>query len=263
MISQKNIYQHFHPEEAPFIEKMMDQLRRVEDNYLLHVTDFLNPRQIEIVKILSASMNITCFSSSDHYHTEYGRVILAPDYYQLDPLDYDISLVEISYHSKFNTLTHAQILGTLINELGIKRSMIGDILVHDGFAQLMVNRQFLHYFWGNIQKIARVSVNLKEIDLNSLLLVQKEESLIDITLSSLRIDRLIASVLKLSRSQAIKLVESEKVKVNYRIITKSSDSIAIGDLVSVRGFGRFKLLQDNGFTKNGKYKITLSKTLHK
>ena len=190
-------------------------------------------------------------------------MFLAPDYYQLDPLDYDISLVEISYHSKFNTLTHAQILGSLINELGIKRSMIGDILVHDGFAQLMVNRQFLHYFLGNIQKIARVRVNLKEIDLNSLLLVQKEESLIDITLSSLRIDRLIASVLKLSRSQAIKLVESEKVKVNYRIISKSSDSIAIGDLVSVRGFGRFKLLQDNGFTKNGKYKITLSKTLHK
>lgn len=263
MINQKNIYQHFQLEEVPFIERMMDQLQAVEDNYLLHVTDFLNPRQIEMVKMLAASKSIHCFSSSDIHQTEYGRLILAPDYYQLDPDDFEISLLEISYNSKFNTLRHSQILGTLINELGIKRSLIGDIMVHDGFAQLLVNKNMVSYFLGNIQKIARVSVNLREGNFSDLLPINQEERLVDVTLSSLRIDRLLASVLKLSRSQAIKLIESQKVKVNYRILTKCSDSLTVGDLVSVRGFGRFKILSDNGFTKNGKYKLTLSKTWHK
>ncbi|MGT2887019.1 RNA-binding protein [Streptococcus didelphis] len=263
MAEHTNIYQHFHPDEYSFIEKMSDFVERVENNYALQVTDFLNPRQMEILKVLVATSKLQYFSSADFYHTEYGRVIIAPDYYSLNQDDFDLALVEISYNSKFNRISHSQILGTLLNELGIKRSLLGDILVQEGYAQIMISCNLLSYFLGNITKIARASVQLREIPLSKIALSETQENTIDITLSSLRLDRVMASVLKLSRSQAIKLLESDKVKVNYGTVRRTSDSLSIGDLVSVRGFGRFKLLEDNGFTKNGKYKLKFSKMMHK
>ncbi|EGJ26930.1 YlmH family RNA-binding protein [Streptococcus porcinus] len=262
-MTTKDFKQHFHPSETPFIEKIQDIIRRVEDSYSFYLTEFLNPRQVEILKILVASSDLQCFSSSDFYHTEYGRVIIAPDYYHLNECDFALAIVDISYNAKFNTIKHAQILGAFIHELGIQRSLLGDILVAPGHAQVMTTKSMLSYAITNISKIARASVNLKEGSLEDLIQANVDEKHLELLLSSFRLDTLIANVFKLSRSQAIKLVESEKVKINYRVSRKASDLLVIGDLISVRGFGRFQLLQDNGLTKNGKYKLTISKTMQK
>lgn len=50
------------------------------------------------------------------------------------------------YSNKFEYLTHAKILGTVINQLGIERKLFGDILVDEERAQIMINQQFLLLF---------------------------------------------------------------------------------------------------------------------
>ncbi|HHJ7670063.1 TPA: YlmH/Sll1252 family protein, partial [Streptococcus pyogenes] len=141
MVSHSKIYQHFHQEEYPFIDRMSDMINRVEDYYLLEVTEFLNPREVMILKSLIALTDLKMFVSTDYYPSEYGRVIIAPGYYDLEQSDFQIALVEISYQAKFNQLTHSQILGTLINELGVKRNLFGDVFVEMGYAQLMIKRE--------------------------------------------------------------------------------------------------------------------------
>jgi RNA-binding protein YlmH len=79
----------------------------------------------------------------------------------------------------------------------------------------------------------------------------------------MRLDKVLATVLKLSRSQAIQLVNAEKVKLNYQSIDRPSEILQVGDLISVRGFGRFSILSENGLTKNGKIKLTVDKMIHK
>lgn len=262
MIS-KDIFQHFHSDEHDFIERMTDMVLKVEDTYHIQVTDFLNPREIDILKVIAQTAGLVAYSSCDYYETEYGKVIIAPEYYEFNQDDFDIALVELRYNAKFNQITHSQILGTLINELGIKRSLLGDIFVQPGYAQIMINQSLLSYFINTINRIGRASVSLKEINLSELIKSSNNEQEFDIMVSSLRLDRLIASAHKLSRVQAIKLIESDKVKINYRAVNRSSEEVSLGDLVSVRGFGRFKVISDNGYTKNGKYKLTLSKTMRK
>ena len=48
---------------------------------------------------------------------EYAKVIVSPDYYQLDPSDFDLALLEMVYASKFHHLTHSQVLGTIVHQL--------------------------------------------------------------------------------------------------------------------------------------------------
>ncbi|MGT2738895.1 RNA-binding protein [Streptococcus pantholopis] len=263
MMTDKAILQHFKPDEYQFIEKATDLMAKALDTYSLQLSEFLDPRQVFILKSIVGQTELNCFVSSDYYPMEYARVIIAPDYYVFDFLDFQISLFEIVYNSKFNQLTHAQIMGSLLHRLGIRRTVIGDIVVEPGRAQLMVDRSMAAYFLTNVTKIAKVTVKLKETSFDNLIHSQQESEETDILVSSMRLDKIIAAVLKISRSQVLKLVEADKVKVNYALAGKSSDLLKTDDLVSVRGFGRFTLVKENGRSKSGKHKLTVTKMIHK
>ncbi len=259
----KDIYQHFRPEEISFIDRIDNLAQRVEDTYTYYVTEFLNPRQVKIVKSILGQRGMTYYLSSDYYQTEYAKVILAPEYYSFDEADFEMTLIAIDYNAKFNQLTHAQIMGTLLNQLGIKRSVLGDILVQNGKAQLVVESSLVSYLMTSVQKIGRASVSLKEVPFQELLTQEQDYQTMDVLVSSMRLDKLIATVLKLSRQEAVKLIVSDRVKVNYANVGRTAELLAIDDMVSVRGFGRFTIIQENGLTKNGKIKLTIEKLIHK
>ncbi|WP_161980607.1 YlmH family RNA-binding protein [Streptococcus sp. S784/96/1] len=253
------VYQHFHPDEQTFIEKCLDLIEQVEATYTFQVTEFLNPRQVAILLSLVNQTGLSCYASSDYYETEYARVLISPDYYVLNLEDFEISLLEFSYNTKFNHLTHRQILGTLINQLGIKRSIFGDILIAEGKVQILVETNMASYFSQNIGKIGKISVSLKEKNLNFLLprMVHKQEK--DILVTSWRADVIISEILNLSRSNAVKLIEKDNVKLNYASLGKVSQDLEVGDLLSIRGYGRYEIARENGLSKSGKIKLTIEK----
>lgn len=202
----KGIYQHFSIEDRPFLDKGMEWIKKVEDSYAPFLTPFINPHQEKLLKILAKTYGLACSSSGEFVSSEYVRVLLYPDYFQPEFSDFEISLQEIVYSNKFEHLTHAKILGTVINQLGIERKLFGDILVDDV---------------------------------------------------------LLSNVLKLSRNQANQLIEKKLVQVNYHVVDKSDYTVQVGDLISVRKFGRLRLLQDKGQTKKEKKKITVQLLLSK
>ena len=51
------------------------------------------------------------------------------------------------------------------------------------------------------------------------------------------------------------MLQSRKVKLNYLEIEKKDFTVEQGDLISVRGLGRIKILRILGKTKKGKQKI--------
>lgn len=257
---EHSLTQHFSKDELAFVEKVENDIRFVETRYSLLLTPFINPRQIEIYQALANRSGLKCFSSNQYMTREYARVIIAPDYYILEEKDFEIALLEIKYANKFNQLEHRQILGALLHQMGVKRTVFGDILVEDGRAQVFVDQRLSSHFVSEITKISRVSVQLNEVDYSQSIVSYEERDTKDLILSSLRLDKVLSSVLKLSRSQALKLITTEKVKLNYRVMTKSSVMLSIGDLISVRGFGRFYLTSDLGLTKSGKHKIRIEKT---
>ncbi|WP_294426397.1 RNA-binding protein [uncultured Streptococcus sp.] len=262
-MTSQGVYQHFRPEEHDFIDKITRLAQRVEETYAYVLTEFLNPRQIEIAKTVVNHFGLKAFVSSDYYASEYARLIIAPEYYVCQVEDFELALLEVRYQSKFAQLSHAQIMGTLLNHLGIKRTVIGDILVTDGYAQVLVLRNMSDYIRIHTTKIARTSVSLREIPLSDIIVANQASLQLNVIVSSMRLDKILATVLKLSRTQAAQLIGTGKVKLNYQLIDKTATVLQVGDLVSVRGFGRFSILSDNGITKNGKLKLTIDKMIHK
>ena len=70
-------------------------------------------------------------------------------------------------------------------------------------------------------------------------------------ISSERIDAMIAKLYKMSRGDAAALIKGRKVYVNGVLCESNSYSPKEEDMISVRGFGRFKSLGVVNTTKKG------------
>jgi len=263
MMTNKAIYQHFSLDDAPFIDKGLEWIKRVEDTYAPVLTAFVNPHQEHILRVLAGTYGLGCVSSGEYIHTEFVRVLLYPDYFSPTLSDFEMALLEIRYPSRFEQLTHAKILGTIINQLGIDRKLFGDILVDEKRAQIFVNRDFIPLFQDGIQKIARLPVSLEECPFTDKIISEINYQEQEILISSFRLDALLSSALKLSRKQASQLIEKKSVQVNYHPIEKLDYLVAVGDLISVRKFGRLKIVKENGQTKRDKIKLTIQLLLSK
>ena len=259
----KELYQHFATEDIPFIDKGLEWLRQVDEHYAPILSPFINPHQVFILETLGNNRGIKTFSSTSHVPSKYARVILAPDYFTPSLEDFEMTLLEIEYPSKFQQLTHSKILGTVLNRLGIDRKLFGDILVTEEKAQIIVDQRFITLFQDGIQKISKLPVSLVERPFSDRIESKDEYQEKEVLVSSLRLDAFLSSILKLSRSQAAALVEKKLVQVNYHIVEKSDYQVKIGDLISVRRFGRIVLLKENGQTKKDKKKLTVQLLLRK
>lgn len=259
----KHLYQHYDSSEHDFLDKVQDMLQYVERSYSIYVTDFIDPRQEAMIEELVAQTTLQCYSSQGIITDEYHRVIIAPDYYQLDVNDFEIVLLTIDYAKKFNKLTHSQIMGTLINQLGIRRTVFGDILVNGDEAQLFLEKSMVTYFETNVAKIAKVPVKLRQIPFERKIRHSEEGEDKVYLVSSLRLDKVIAAVHKLPRQTSQKLIEAQKVKVNYRLMTKTTEEVSQADLISVRGYGRMRIISHEGMTAKGKHRLVVKKIRQK
>lgn len=150
-------------------------------------------------------------------------------------------------------LSHRDFLGAILN-LGIKRELIGDILVRDKVGYVFVLSSIEEYLIQNLERVHHtcVTVNSCEV-LPDGVGTQWEERLV--IAPSPRLDAVISAVWNLSRSEGRELVEKEKVSVFGVTVTSPSKELNEGDRVSVRGKGRFYFDGTVGETRKGRDRI--------
>jgi RNA-binding protein YlmH len=254
-----NIYQHFRPEEREFIDQVLNWKDYVDNAYTVKLTDFLDPREQHILKTIigeNGSSKYQFFGGLSD--TERKRALIMPDYFIPTQEDFQITLFEINYPTKFVTIEHPKVLGTLMS-LGLKRGKFGDILIKDDRVQFLVSREINDYIKNNLESIGRATIQLKEIELEKAIIPENTLLEQSVTVSSLRLDTIISGVLNISRQKSLNIIHQGLVRVNWTLIENPSFECDTGDLLSVRGFGRVKILSIEGKTKKEKWRIIVGK----
>ena len=80
-----------------------------------------------------------------------------------------------------------------------------------------------------------------------------------VQVSSVRLDAVISKVYNLSRGDSLELFRAKRVFVDGKLCENSSYGLKEGEIVSVRGFGKFKYLSQGGVSKKGKINVTVGK----
>ncbi len=166
--------------------------------------------------------------------------------------DFPISILSIQpVMSRFaDELNHRDFLGALMN-LGIKREMLGDILVTGKEACVFCQDSLACFVVENLSKVKHTSVKVSVIEeLGDIFLPRKKEKIIQV--SSPRIDSVAAKVFNLSRQGILELFPAGYVHLNGIICTENAKILKAGDVVSVRGYGRFDFFEELGLSKKGK-----------
>lgn len=134
-------------------------------------------------------------------------------------------------------LTHRDFLGSLMN-LGINRNTLGDIKIKDNIGYLFCLESISQYIIDSVSRIKHTTVRCETIEELPAFINELPEAE-EIIVSSVRADAVVASVYKLSRNQATQLFNQERVFINSKVAYKESLVLKNGDIVSVRGFGKF------------------------
>ncbi|GMB08535.1 RNA-binding protein [Thermolongibacillus altinsuensis] len=254
-----DLYQHFRKEEHRFIDQVFEWKRLVETQYCPKLTDFLDPREQEIIRSIIGhhdDVHVSFFGGSPF--VERKRALLYPNYFQPEQEDFRLTLFSVRYPTKFFTIEHRQVLGALM-ALGVKREKFGDILIQDETVQFVVAEEISPFVRMHLAAIGKATVTLQEEPLSNILLIEEQWDEDTLTVSSLRLDVILAQCFRLSRQSVQTLIENGLAKVNWKIVEQAHFECREGDVLSLRGYGRCKLQSIDGKTKKEKWRITVGK----
>ncbi|MEW9501379.1 RNA-binding protein [Jeotgalibacillus marinus] len=251
-----SIYQHFRKEEREFIDQVLGWKMDVEAMYAPKLIDFCDPRQMYIIESIVGSTGevLVAFEGGDN--SERKRALIYPSYFTPTIDDFDLQLLEIVYPYKFVQVEHKHVLGSLMG-LGVKREKFGDILFSETKLQVVVAKELTSFILMNFTQIGKATVSIKERKWTDYLPPKAKWTSRFITLSSLRLDVVVAGALSMSRQKAQLLIKAGRVKVNFHSEEQTSFECAQGDILSVRGSGRLRIGEIEGKTKKDKWRLNV------
>lgn len=180
-----------------------------------------------------------------------------------DSLGYDmpypiaVLLIEPLMDKFSEDLSHRDFLGTLMG-LGLKRNVIGDIVVKDKKAYVMCLEDVKEYIQKEITRIRHTSVKISEVTSSVNDLERKCEDF-EVLVSSNRFDAIVAAICKLSRGKSVELFQTGKVILNGKICESQSISLKPGNIFSVRGYGKFIFDGEGNHTRKDRVYIKLKR----
>lgn len=173
--------------------------------------------------------------------------------------DFPRKLLKISIASKFKEYRHKDFLGSLMG-LNIKRELMGDLILESNSGYIPVSSKIVDVILTELVKIGKTPCKVEIVNLEKMKNLPKynyDNKLI--TVSSKRLDSIVSSITNLSRNKVVEPIEKGKVLVDYAKMTDKSKIIDIGSLITIKGFGKYKLFSEKGETKKGKERLLIKK----
>lgn len=243
--------------------RILDKIKFAKTKNQIVNTDFMNIHQ---KKVSEQVLNIEKEKNYIYYYpckdSEKTMLIIYPNKYEEifnnKRFDYSkfVKLIRIKLPNQLKgQYSHKDYLSGVM-KLGIKREKIGDILVFEDGADIIISKEVSKYIQENLRQLTRFGkANIDELSIYEIRNpdIKKEE--IRITVSSLRIDNIVPELANCSRIMANEMITNQRVFVNYECETRNSKQINIGDTIIVRGKGKFNILKIEGETKKGKVAI--------
>ena len=172
-------------------------------------------------------------------------------------VDSPVTCLEGTFFREDN-LSHRDILGALMGA-GIQRETVGDILVEPGRCLFFVTREIAPYVLDNLRSAGRTVLHLTQVLLQGLSLPQPEFQEIRDTVSSVRLDSVIASGFRIGRSLAAEYIRSGKAALDGIPCEKPDKPVPEGAKISVRGLGKIRLASIGGKTKKDRISLLIQK----
>ena len=245
--------------EEHFRKRIQDLARMAYERDIVTFTDFLDLNEQHIVNSLTRELaGVTHAGFGGYDMSERQITAFIPDALSYE-WEYPICCLHIRPRDgRFaETLTHRDYLGALLN-LGIDRSMLGDLLIDESSAYLYCVDHMSQFIIQELTRVRRTAVTVVQSETMEPAVTRNFRE-IKGTVASVRLDALIALAFQSSRNRMVPLIEGGKVFVNGRMVTSNGCALREGDVISVREHGKFRFAGVISETKKGRCLVSVSR----
>lgn len=239
------------------IQNLEDKISACFTDETAQYTDFLTMEEISRAEALLCQTGLFYQFWGGYEQAERKMAVLS-----VEPISPKYPYVILcGKWDRFYEISHRDVLGAVMAS-GIERKCIGDILFDTPNRKfyLFVLSHMADYIASNISQMGRGSIVWSITD-DVTDLPQSAGEEIKISVSSLRIDAVIATAFHLSRQKAQDVIAEKKVYINHALVSKATQNIDIGDSVVLRGCGKIVFMEKCGFSKKGKLYILIKQYL--
>ena len=248
-------------EEKRLLAQVAEKADICRERSYLTCTKFLDLHEAQLARrLLEAMGDRSGRFWGGHADAERQVLLFLPEWMEEIPTEgEDCPLAAIRcLRSKGDNLTHRDYLGSLMG-LGLQRNGIGDILVGDHGADIIVLRELAPFLCMNYGQAGRKHLSVEQIALSRVIIPQQTVTWLRDTVASMRLDAVTAAMFRLSRAKAADAVRAGRVFVNQQECLRPDREIAVHDRITLRGMGRGEVDAILGESKKGRIVITMKR----
>ena len=252
------------PEEKILGKQALDKSFLAEKNSSMTNTKFLTPAEAAFLKSFCKREKIYVLFDGGREGAERTVACFFPEWqkeYISETPEEDLSPVAVFKVS--NTaqaeLSHRDYLGALMAS-GIRRDVVGDIIVVGAEAYVFCLGEIAGYISEQVVSAGRTKLVWNRVSRGDVSDTGDDDGeALYCTVSSLRLDAVVAEGFNLSREDSKTLIKQGACSVDHVPCEKPDADVACGCLVSVRGKGRLRLDRIKGETRRGRIGIELTR----
>ena len=237
-------------EEKMLLIRVCDKIERAMERNIGAATCFLTPREQALVKQILPQCEF--FGGTDD--TERNIACWLPEYWTIVDLE-TIDCIRAEFYEK-NALSHRDILGALMGA-GIRRETVGDIIVHEKSCEIFVLSELSKYLMDNLTSAGRHHLHLEKIDPRRVQIPPQNLKLLRVTVSTMRFDSIVSAGFHMSRGTAADAIRAGQGAINALTCLKPDRTVNEGDVISVRGTGKLKIVELHGNTRKDRVAVTV------
>ena len=258
MNKQEILSRYKKEEDRLILEKVLDkQVEKKKKKQITH-TDFLDMAEQKLVESFLQKQKIEHFSWKGGYANAQRKQLYF--YPEKSEEEIEIGVLRVKLpKEKIGEYEHRIYLGGIL-KLGVKREKIGDILVEEDGADILVDKEILPFLLKHLGDLTRFQkANIEEIPLQEIRKVEQKKEEKNIVVPSMRLDAIVSEIVVCSRAKAEEYLKQERVFLNYEKTTKGTKEVKENSILTIRGKGKYDIVQIVGLSKKQKIVVKIAK----
>lgn len=246
------------------VAKIEDKIDQCRDGWYVTSTGFLDSHEQALVrKTAMHAAGVRTIMYGGYEDAERRMLVCIPSELPVsddEALDGLVSVLRVKKPAISRSLSHRDYLGSILG-LGIERRLIGDILVREDGADILIIPEAAEFLLREYHQAGRTEVKTGAVSLGDLIIPEMRCEMIRDTVSSVRLDSVVSSAFRMSRSNAAEAIRRGLVSVDHAECLKTDLKVEEGAILTLKGKGKAVLEEIGSESKKNRTWIRIKRYL--
>ena len=244
------------------IAKIEDKITQSRDGWYVTATGFLDSHEQALAKrtvMHAAGVRTLMYGGYDD--AERRMLVCVPADLPVsdeEAADGLITVLRVTKPSMSRALSHRDYLGSILG-LGIERRLTGDILVREDGADILIVPEIADFLLREYHQAGRTEVKTEIVPAGEIIVPELRCEMIRDTVSSVRLDSVISSAFRISRSTAAEAIRSGLISVDHMECLKTDAKVDEGAVLVMKGKGKAVLEEIGSESKKNRIWIRIKR----